>query len=57
VETVFEEVDAGDEGFTLDAVFVKVIGVAVGSRDQDNAMRHEGFEEPVMLLVMFEKRN
>jgi len=46
MEPVFEEVDTRDEGFSLDAVLVKVIWVTVGSCDQDNAMRHKSFEKP-----------
>lgn len=33
VEPVFEQVDAGDEGFALDAVFVEVVWMAVGGCD------------------------
>lgn len=43
----FEEVDAGDEGLALDAVFVQVVWVAVGGCDEDDAVRHEGFEESI----------
>ena len=46
-ETGFEHVDAGDEGGALDAVFVEVVGVSVGCCDEDDAVGHEGFEEPV----------
>lgn len=45
VEAVLEEVDARDEGFALDAVAVEFVGVAVGGGDEDDAVRHEGFEE------------
>ena len=50
-ETGFEQIDAGDEGGALDAVFVEVVGVSVGGCDEDDAMGHQGFEEPVRLLI------
>ena len=40
LETRFEEVYTGDERGALDAVFVQVVGVAVGCRDEDDAVRH-----------------
>ena len=33
VETIFEQVDSGDEGFALDAVEVKLVGMAIGGCD------------------------
>ena len=41
----FEEVDAGDEGFSLDAIFVEFVRVSVGGCDEDDAVGHEVFEE------------
>lgn len=41
-----EEVDAWDEGFTLDAVFIQVVWMTVGCGDEDNAVGHEDFEKP-----------
>lgn len=40
LEARFEQVDAGDEGGALDAVFVQVVGVPVGGRDEDDAVGH-----------------
>lgn len=51
VEGGLEEVDAGNEGFALDAVLVEVVGVAVGGGDEEDAVGHEGFEESVELFV------
>lgn len=51
VEGGLEEVDAGDEGFALDAVLVEVVGVTVGGGDEEDAVGHEGFEESVVLTV------
>lgn len=45
LEAGFQQVDAGDEGGALDAVFVEVVGVAVGGCHEDDAVGHEGFEE------------
>ena len=39
-EARLQEVDAGDEGFALDAVFVEVGGVSVGGCDEDDAVGH-----------------
>lgn len=40
MQAVFEEVDAGDEGFALDAVLVEVVWVAVGGGNEDNTVGH-----------------
>lgn len=44
-EAALEQVDTWDEGFTLDAVFVQVVRVPVAGRDDDGAVRHQGFHE------------
>ena len=40
-ESGLEELDAGDEGLALDAVLIKVVGVAVGCGDENDAVGHE----------------
>ena len=40
MEAGFEQVDAGDEGFALDAVFVELVWVAVRGCDEDYTMGH-----------------
>ncbi len=41
MEAVFEQVDARDERFSLNPVFVEVIRVTIGRGDQHYTMRHE----------------
>ena len=43
VQAVFEQVDAGDEGFALDAVLVELVRVPVGCCYQDHAVGHKCF--------------
>lgn len=43
-----EEVDAGNKGLSLDAVFVQIVRVSVGGGDKDYAMGHENLEQPVI---------
>lgn len=44
-ELFLEEVDAGNEGLTLDAVFIQVVRMPVGRGDEDHTVGHEGFEQ------------
>lgn len=44
-QSALEEVDAGDEGFALNAVLVQIVRVPVACRDDDSAVRHECFHQ------------
>lgn len=44
-EIGLEEVDAWDERFALNAVFVQFVGVAIGCGDENDAVGHEDFEK------------
>jgi len=50
-EAGFEEVDTGYKGRALDAVFIQVVWVAVGSCDEDYAVAHQPFKEPGNIVL------
>ena len=42
-EAGFQKVYTRDEGLALNAIFIEVVGVAIGGRYKNDTMGHEGF--------------
>ena len=51
VQIGLEEVNAWDEGFALNAVFVQVVWMAVGCGDENNAVGHEVLKKPGWQII------